>query len=232
MNRRILVLALGSLLLSLGCDDPVALPTIVSIDVTVRIAEPADPALPRSLFGPGPRLTAIATMSDGTTQDVTPAVVWTSSDTSILSISRFAIGQYGGNSGWVEICATGWGVKGCLQLTVLPGPRISVSPDSVAFVGGVAGTPPAPQILQVRNGGGGTLGGLVTAVQFAPGQPTGWLTTALAGVLAPTTLTLTPQTATLPLGVYEALVTVTSPDDDESQSPVTIPVTLTLTSNH
>ncbi len=218
MSRRVLPLIIGSLLLVLGCggDDPTAPPTVVSI------------AVEASVNLPGPFI-ATATLSDGTREDVTSAAAWTSSDTAVFTVSATGQGQAVGR-GQSEICATYRGVSGCAVLTVVPAPRISVTPDSVAFFGGVAGTPPAPQTLRVTNSGGGTLGGLVTDVQFAQGQPTGWLTAALAGVHAPTTLTLTPQTATLPLGVYEALVTVTSPNDPGS--PVVVPVTLTLTSNH
>ena len=132
-------------------------------------------------------------------------------------------------SGTTNIAATTDGVTGSttLAFTVIPAPRITVSSDTVAFFGGVAGTPPAPQILQVTNGGGGKLGGLVTDVQFGPGQPTGWLTPVLATTQSPTTLTLTPQTATLPLGVYNAIVTLASAND--YGSPLLILVTLTLT---
>ena len=194
-------------------------PPIVSV-VQVTLAE-------QTLDAGGPTIQFTATALDASGATISgKEFTWSSSDPSVMTIdSSTGLATVVGN-GTTTIAATTDGVTGSTTLTIIPAPRISVTPDSVAFFG-VAGTPPAPQTLSLTNGGGGTLGGLVAEVQFAPGQPTGWLTPVLAGTQAPTTLTLTPQTATLPVGVYEALVTVTSPDDDES--PLLIPVTLSLT---
>lgn len=152
---------------------------------------------------------------------------WSSSDLSVATIDSSTGLMTMVGDGTTTITATTDGVTGSASLTVIPPPRIIVSSDSVAFFGSGAGTP-APQILRVANGGGGTLGGLMTDIQFAPGQPTGWLTPVLADTHSPTTLTLTltTQTATLPVGVYDAIVTVASPDDGES--PVFIPISLSL----
>ena len=68
------VVIVGSLLLLSGCgsDEPTELPTLVSLSME---------------GGEGTQFTAIATWSDGATEDVTTAVEWTSSDTSVLTIS-------------------------------------------------------------------------------------------------------------------------------------------------
>jgi hypothetical protein len=106
------------------------------------------------------------------------------------------------------------------------GPAIGLSPTSVAFGALVGGPDPGPQTVQVNNAGGGTLGGLGMAVSYAPNQVSGWLSAALVGAQAPTTVTLQATTRTLAAGTYGATVTVQS--SAAGNSPQTIAVTLTV----
>ena len=100
------------LLLPLGCggDDPTASPTVVSIAVE------GPPGGTTSVGESGPFI-AVATFSDGTTEDVTSDAAWTSSNTSVVTISATAQGQAVG-VGQSEICAMYQGVSGCVLVTV------------------------------------------------------------------------------------------------------------------
>ena len=115
MNRRVLPLIIGSLLL-LGCggDDSTGPsgPTVVSIAVV------GPPGAVTSVGGSGPSI-ATASLSDGTSQDVTGLAEWTSSNTSVVTISATGNGMAVG-AGQSEICATYQGVRGCVLVTVNP----------------------------------------------------------------------------------------------------------------
>ena len=99
------------LLLPLGCggDDPTASRTVVSIAVE------GPPGGTTSVGESGPFI-ALATFSDGTTEDVASDAAWTSSNTSVVTISATE-GQAVG-VGQSEICAMYQGVSGCVLVTV------------------------------------------------------------------------------------------------------------------
>ena len=115
MNRRVLPLIIGSLLL-LGCggDDstgPSGPTTVVSIAVV------GPPGAITSVGESGPFI-ATASLSDGTSQNVTSLAEWTSSNTSVITVSAIGNGVAVG-AGESEICATHQGVIGCLLVTVI-----------------------------------------------------------------------------------------------------------------
>ena len=91
-------------------DDPTAPLTVVSIAVE------GPPGGTTTVGGSGPFI-AVATFSDGTTKDVTSEAVWTSSNTSVVTISATGQGQAVG-VGQSEICAMYQGVSGCVLVTV------------------------------------------------------------------------------------------------------------------
>ncbi len=114
MKNRILFrtpLLIGLLLLPLGCgDDGTASPTVVSIAVE-------GPPGGTTSVGEGGPFIAVATFSDGTTEDVTSDAAWTSSNTSVVTISATVEGEAVG-VGQSEICAMYEGVSGCVSVTV------------------------------------------------------------------------------------------------------------------
>ena len=128
-------------------------------------------------------------------------------------------------AGTATVRASFGGVDGTALVEVYPAPGLVLSEDSVALRAVIGAASPPPTVLQVLNNGIGTVGDLQVSVSFAPGQPSGWLTPSLAGTETPTTLTLTPETASLPGGAYEATLTLES-DDDES--PLLLPVSLSV----
>ena len=152
-------------------------------------------------------------------------VTWSTDPTDLLLVDSAGLGR-ALLAGTVQISAAFRGVTGTADVTVLPAPHIELNQDSVIFYGAAGAQSPAAIVVQVATGSGGPIGDVSTDVRFPTGEPSGWLTPALAATEAPTTLTLTPQTATLPVGSYTATVSVTSPQDD--RSPVDLPVRLSL----
>lgn len=113
-----------------------------------------------------------------------------------------------------------------LTCTAAPTPRIALSPGSLTFNAASGATAPT-QTVSISNAGDGTLSGLAVAVTYPDGQPSGWLTTSLAGTTAPTTLTVGASAAGLGAGTYTATVSVSSPVADNS--PQLVNVTLQVT---
>jgi hypothetical protein len=98
-----------------------------------------------------------------------------------------------------------------VTFVVSPPPLIALNPSSITVTAVQGGTNPAPQTVNVTNGGGSTLGGLaVGTISYGNGQPTGWLSASLSGSAAPATLTLNAVTGTLGFGPYTATVPITS----------------------
>jgi hypothetical protein len=100
-------------------------------------------------------------------------------------------------------------------------PAIGVSPASFSFSGTAGGANPASQTLSISNTGGGTL-------SYTVADSAAWLTVSPASGTAPSSVTLSVSTAGLSAGTYSGSVTVTS--SGATNSPVTVPVTLTVVS--
>jgi hypothetical protein len=107
-----------------------------------------------------------------------------------------------------------------------PAPAITLGTNSAAFNAVEGASDPAPQSVTVTNSGGGTLSGLGVSVSYAGGQPTGWLGAVLGASTAPTDITLTAATGSLPAGSYSATVQVSS--GVAANSPQNIAVTFTV----
>jgi hypothetical protein len=97
-------------------------------------------------------------------------------------------------------------------------PVIRVSPTSLNFKT-AAGVNPDPQTVNVDNFGGGTLNWEVS--DDAP-----WLTVSPASGAAPSVLTASVNAVGLPVGTYQATITIRS--TNALNSPVIAPVTLTV----
>ncbi len=84
--------------------------TLTSITVT-----PADPTI---ALGGTEQFTATGNFSDGSTEDLTDQVAWTSSDVSVATIKADGLASTAGTAGNTSITATMNGVKGTATLTV------------------------------------------------------------------------------------------------------------------
>jgi uncharacterized protein YjdB len=112
-----------------------------------------------------------------------------------------------------------------VTFTVGSQPVITVSPTSASFDVTRAAGLPAAVVLNIGNGGAGTLSGLARSISYGPGA-TGWLDATLGGTTAPTTLALQPNTTSLAGGTYTATVTLTS--TVPGVASVNVPVTLVV----
>jgi Subtilase family/Viral BACON domain len=97
-------------------------------------------------------------------------------------------------------------------------PVIEVSPASLNFKT-AAGVNPVPQTVKIDNIGAGTMNWEASA--NAP-----WLTVSPASGAAPSLLTATVNAVDLPVGIYHATISIRS--TNASNSPVIVPVTLTV----
>ena len=111
--------------------------------------------------------------------------------------------------------------------TAAASPSIALSATSLTFSATQGGTNPAAQVVNVTNGGGGTLTGL--SIAYPSGTPL-WVTTILAGFTAPVTVTVLPQLSgpfgPFSPGTYTATLEVRS--TVASNSPRTVSITFTI----
>ena len=103
-------------------------------------------------------------------------------------------------------------------------PSISLSPSTQSFTATEGGANPGAGSVSVANGGGGSLTGLSASISYTSGS--GWLSASLNTTTAPATVTVQPATGSLPVGSYEATISVASPAADNS--PRTVGVTFTV----
>jgi len=142
------------------------------------------------------------------------------------STQNLGVGNY---SAIAHITSTVPGVASknvSVNLTVSPGPAISLASTAVTFQANT-GQNPANQSVAISNGGGGTLSDLsLGTITYGGGQPAGWLTATLAGTTAPTSITLGVTSAALAEGSYTATVPVQSPV--ASNSPINLVINLNV----
>lgn len=99
-------------------------------------------------------------------------------------------------------------------------PVLVVSPSSLTFAATVGGAAPQPQSLSVTNGGGGLLSWSVATTGS-------WLTAVPPSGTGNGSVSVSVATAGLAAGTYPGSVTFTAPG--ATGSPMTVPVTLTVT---
>lgn len=146
-----------------------------------------------------------------------PATLSIAADTTGL-----AAGTYNGAITITAASATNSPVSVPVTLTVTapPVPTIAVAPASMSFSAQTGGANPASQTLSVTNSGTGSL-----SFNIAGNQP--WLSVSPLTGTAPASITVTAQTGALAAGTYNGTITVTSAS--ASNSPVSVPVTFTVT---
>ncbi|HAS55300.1 MAG TPA: hypothetical protein DCS42_14830 [Nitrospiraceae bacterium] len=129
--RKIAVLGIFSFLLLeiMGCGGSGASPVLVSLTIA-----PADSSI---TLGATQQFTATGTYSDGSTQDLTSSVTWTSSDTTVAPIDSAGLATSAG-AGSTTIKATSGNISGSTSLTVTP--ALLNSHDADGFLWGTEGS--------------------------------------------------------------------------------------------
>lgn len=125
-------------------------------------------------------------------------------------------------------------VAGGLSATLLvaftvevPAPHLVLETDAVALSALLNGQQPAVQTIDITNGGGGDLTQLTSSVRYGDGQPSGWLQRFFSSTIAPSVLTLRAYPQGLAAGTYSAIVSVMSPDADNSPQDISVVFTVT-----
>ncbi len=139
--------------------------------------------------------------------------------------AALAVGTYAATVTLTSAGATGSPQAIAVTLTVPP-PALAASPARLSFSAAQGAADPAPGTVTVTNRGAGTLAAPTAEVTFQSGA--GWLTASVSGAAPPYTVTATPTLAGLAVGSYAATVTLTSAG--ASNSPLSLPVTLEVTS--
>lgn len=112
-----------------------------------------------------------------------------------------------------------------------PTPAPSIALDLTSLTPSTTQGQPAPfQLVNVTNGGTGTLSGLsVGTISYGAGQPTGWITTNwTSGTTAPTGLSVSYAVSGMQAGTYSASIPVVSTAAGVTNSPRSIGVVLTI----
>jgi len=190
-----------SLLIAASCTtEEIVTVRVVAVDVVPEVVNAVE----------GDRVQLAANVRDDRNELLSRASVqWSSDDPLVASVDSVGVLE-ARREGTALIRATYQGVSGTTSVRVLEGPFIELGRRSLAILTAPGGAP-APQLVAVTNGGAGSLAELSATVQYAAGQPVGWLSADLSSSTAPADLMLIAQTTGLASGVYLADVRVASP---------------------
>ncbi|TVP43683.1 MAG: hypothetical protein EA350_13365, partial [Gemmatimonadales bacterium] len=198
-----------------GCEDV----SVTEVDVaSISVSPSSATLLPNDVTS----LSATPRDASGTALS-NRTIVWRSDNDAVASVD--ATGRVEAHAaGTARIEASSGGVTGTSVITVDPAPTISLARSAVGFTGVSGSAATAPEGIAISNEGGGSLTDLRVEVDYATGQPGGWIDAVLQGSTAPTTLTLRALPEALPAGTYTAGVRVISPG--ATNSPQVVQVTL------
>ena len=174
---------------------------VARIDVEPRVAD--------LITGQVQQLTATVRDAQGATL-AGRSVTWSSSDPTVATVDP--AGRVTAlKPGDVAVTATSGSASSAAAVAVsLPG-RIELSENAVRFVAGYLGPDPDPHHIAVTAGGATRLRDLSVVVRYEQGAVGSWLEAALAATETPTTLTVSPRSQGLGIGVYDARIEVTDP---------------------
>ena len=211
-----MLLAVGLLLVA--CTHENVTPVIVA---SVTVSPPSVSAFD------GEQIQLEATVRDEQGAPVSGArVTWSSDDRSVASVDANGTASAVG-VGTTIVRASFQDASGSATVVVQRAPSLAVSQDSVALYASEGAPGVQPALLEVTNDGGGTVEDLGVEVVYPPGAPTGWLDVTAPGGGLPAELTLAARPDGLPTGTYMASVVLTA--EAASNSPLSVPVTLSLT---
>jgi uncharacterized protein YjdB len=147
-------------------DGPVTGATTLNVVVTLTSLT-ITPVNPSIANGTSVQLTATGIFSNGTTQNLTNSVSWTSSSTSVATVSSTGL-VTGASPGSTTITATQGGVSASTTVTVTPAvlTSITVTPPNVSIANGTS-----EQLTATGNFSDGTTQDLTTSVTWASSVP-------------------------------------------------------------
>ena len=139
--------------------------------------------------------------------------------TASVATGTMTTGSY---SGTITLSATGAAsvtIPVALTITAAPvPPAIGISPTSLSFTAQQGGGNPAPQTLNIRNAGGGTL-------SWSAGDNAPWASPSPTSGTGNGVVTISVTTGSLAAGTYNGVVTLSAP----GATSVTVPVAFTIT---
>jgi hypothetical protein len=187
-----------------------------SLSFSYRIGSDTPGSRTLTIGGAATTYTAVA--SGGTWLSVSPASGGTSGSARVsVRTSGLAAGSYSGTVTIAAVGSTGSPMTVPVTLTVTAPPVLTVSPASLAFAYQIGAVVPAAQTL--------TIGGVYNTFTAATSGGT-WLSVSPASG-GTTSATVSVNTAGLAAGTYSGTVTITA--YRSTGSPMTVPVTLTVT---
>lgn len=146
---------------------------------------------------------------------ISPATLQISANSSSL-----AAGNYSGTVQVVSFGASNTTQSIAVNLAVVaPPPSILVSAASLSFAGNVGQAAPSPQSITITNAGSGTF-------SYSVSDNASWISVSPSSGSTPGSIAVSVSTTGLAVGTYSGTVTITAAGI--SNSPVTIPVTLSL----
>jgi uncharacterized protein YjdB/uncharacterized membrane protein len=151
------------------------------------------------------------------------AVAFSSNDVNVATVDNTGV-VTGVANGTATITATSEGKTGTATVNVSV-PVITLSANTANFTAQAFGGDPAPQAINVTNGGLFSLTGLSVGIVYGSGN--GWLTAGLNQASAPASLSLQPSTSGLAVGTYTATVTVSSSVTGVASKTVAVSFTVT-----
>lgn len=107
-----------------------------------------------------------------------------------------------------------------------PPPEIGLSTDLVQLEAPEMSPTPVPSTVLVTNAGGDVLDELAVGIEYAGGQPVGWLVATLSATQAPADLKLAASAGVLAPGTYTATVSVSAPDATNTPQSLTVSFTV------
>ena len=151
-------------------------------------------------------------------------VTWTIDDPEVATVTSEGIVEavYPGST---LVRASLGNASGTAQLTVLRGPTLELSTNTVSFQSTTRETETHVAEIDVENAGAGVLEGLDVRVEDSGGAAVSWISTELLDTTAPTRLRVRADPSGLEPGTREAVVTVTS---STAKDPAHIQVSLRI----
>lgn len=107
-----------------------------------------------------------------------------------------------------------------------PPPEIRLSTDLVGLEAPEMSPTPVLSTVVVTNAGGDVLDELAVRIEYADGQPAGWLVATLSATKAPADLELAAAAGVLAPGTYTASVSVSAPDAANTPQSLTVSFTV------